>query len=67
MLDIQSYFLSADAVSGDYYDYFILDENKIGIVIADVSGHGPSAALMMTMLKGILHSWAGGSFWDKCS
>lgn len=56
MLDIESYFLSADAVSGDYYDYFILDKNKIGIVIADVSGHGPSAALMMTMLKGILHS-----------
>ncbi len=57
-LDIDSYFLSTDKVGGDYYDYFIIDDNRIGIVLADVSGHGPPAALMMTMLKGILHSIA---------
>lgn len=48
----------AEAVAGDYYDYFKLSEEKIGIVIADVSGHGTSAAMVMTMLKGVLHTVA---------
>ncbi|MFQ5754291.1 MAG: PP2C family protein-serine/threonine phosphatase [bacterium] len=56
MLEIASYFNPADEVGGDYYDYFTLGEDKIGIVLADVSGHGASSALIMTMAKGILHS-----------
>ena len=55
-IEVASYFTPFDAVGGDYYDYFLLENNKIGIVIADVSGHGPPAALVMTMVKGILHS-----------
>jgi serine phosphatase RsbU (regulator of sigma subunit) len=55
-LDIAGYFRPADEVGGDYFDYFKLDNNRFGIVIADVSGHGVSAALGMTMLKGILHT-----------
>lgn len=55
-LEISSYFNSADEVSGDYYDYFYLGQDKIGMVLADVSGHGASAALLMTMVKGILHA-----------
>jgi sigma-B regulation protein RsbU (phosphoserine phosphatase) len=55
-LDISSYFKPAEEVGGDYYDYFLLDGNKIGIVQADVSGHGASAAMIMTMIKGILHT-----------
>jgi len=55
-IDIASYFKPTEAVGGDYYDYFEIDENRFGIVVADVSGHGPSAALIMTMIKGILHS-----------
>lgn len=57
-LDITGYFSPADAVSGDYYDYITLDEHRLAIVIADVSGHGPSAALVMTLLKGVVHSLA---------
>ena len=57
-LDISSYFNPADEVGGDYYDYFPLGEGKLGIVLADVSGHGASSALIMTMAKGILHSIA---------
>lgn len=55
-LDISSYFNPAEEVGGDYYDYFPLGNKQIGIVIADVSGHGASAAMMMTMVKGVLHS-----------
>ncbi len=55
-LEIYSYFNPADEVGGDYFDYFPLADDKIGIVMADVSGHGASAALIMTMAKGILHS-----------
>lgn len=55
-LEIASYFNAADEVSGDYFDYFDLGENRIGIVMADVSGHGASSALVMTMIKGILQA-----------
>jgi serine phosphatase RsbU (regulator of sigma subunit) len=55
-IEIASFFHPADEVGGDYYEYFPLNQQKIGIVQADVSGHGASAAMIMTMLKGILHS-----------
>ncbi|MFQ6112780.1 MAG: PP2C family protein-serine/threonine phosphatase [bacterium] len=55
-IEVSSYCNPADEVGGDYFDYFPLDEDQIGIVLADVSGHGASAALVMTMVKGILHS-----------
>ncbi len=53
---VASYFEAADEVSGDYYDYFELPESKLGAIMADVSGHGASSALVMTMLKGILQA-----------
>jgi sigma-B regulation protein RsbU (phosphoserine phosphatase) len=59
-IEISSYFNPAEAVGGDYYDYFMLSDHRIGIVVADVSGHGPSAAMLMTMVKGVLHTIAIG-------
>lgn len=38
-------------VGGDYYDFHVFDKNKIGIFIADVSGHGIPAAIIASMLK----------------
>ena len=55
-LEIASLFKPADAVGGDYFDYFERNDNKLGLAIADVSGHGTPAALVMTMMKGIVHS-----------
>jgi sigma-B regulation protein RsbU (phosphoserine phosphatase) len=55
-LDIASYFNPATQVGGDYFDYFDLGEDRLGLVMADVSGHGTSAALVMTMVKGIMHA-----------
>ena len=39
------------AVAGDFYDFLVLDERHIGILVADVTGHGVPAALIASMLK----------------
>jgi len=44
----------AREVGGDYYDFFPLDGGRLGILIADVSGKGTSAALYMAELKGLM-------------
>ncbi len=48
----------ATEVGGDYYDYFIIDEERIGIAIADVSGKGASAAFYMAEIKGMMTTLA---------
>jgi phosphoserine phosphatase RsbU/P len=39
------------AVAGDFYDFLVLDDKHIGILVADVTGHGVPAALIASMLK----------------
>ena len=46
----------AREVGGDYYDFFPLGEQRFGLLIADVSGKGTSAALYMAELKGLMLS-----------
>ncbi len=46
----------AREVGGDYYDFFRLGERRLGLLIADVSGKGTSAALYMAELKGLVLS-----------
>jgi phosphoserine phosphatase RsbU/P len=46
----------AREVGGDYYDFFELGPRLVGIMIADVSGKGTSAALYMAELKGLMLS-----------
>lgn len=41
----------SEELGGDYFDFFELEENVIGVLIADVVGHGVPAALIATMLK----------------
>lgn len=55
-LEISSVFIPAFEVGGDYYDYFQIDNNKLGFVIADVSGKGISAAFIMAEIKGIFET-----------
>ena len=57
--DIAVYFSPAYEVGGDYYDFFPLDDRRLGFVIADVSGKGLAAAFIMAELKGIFESLAG--------
>ena len=44
----------AREIGGDYCDFFPLDEDRIGLLVADVSGKGASAALYMAELKGLM-------------
>lgn len=41
-------------VGGDYYDFFQLGDRRLGVLVADVSGKGTSAALYMAELKGLM-------------
>ena len=52
--------LPARIISGDYYDYLDLGNRKFGIVIADVSGKGIPAGLLMAMCRSVLRSVAPG-------
>lgn len=44
----------AREVGGDYYDFFDLGPDRLGVLVADVSGKGTSAALYMAELKGLM-------------
>ena len=46
----------AREVGGDYYDFIRLGERRLGLLVADVSGKGTSAALYMAELKGLMLS-----------
>ena len=50
-LDISARYLPMTSVAGDFYDFILIDEKRIGILVADVSGHGMPAALISSMLK----------------
>lgn len=43
--------------SGDYFDFFEIPDGKIGVIIADVSGHGSPAAIVMAMIRLLLHTY----------
>lgn len=51
---IESLFLPAAEIGGDFYAFIPVDEDHLGVVIGDVSGRGIPAALLMTMTLGIL-------------
>lgn len=54
-----AHYEAASSLGGDFYDILDYGSGRVGVVMADVSGHGPSAALIVSMVKAILHSLAG--------
>ena len=61
--DIYATMQPAKEVGGDFYDFFMLDEDHLGLVMADVSGKGVPAALFMVIAKTLIKNRAqmGGS------
>jgi len=50
-LEIAARYAPMSAVAGDFYDFLPVDEKHLGILVADVTGHGVPAALIAAMLK----------------
>lgn len=53
-LEISGISIPAQSVGGDYYDFIRLPDNKLLVVVADVSGKGMSAALYMSKIQGMI-------------
>ncbi|MFM8439467.1 MAG: PP2C family protein-serine/threonine phosphatase [Candidatus Kapaibacterium sp.] len=56
--DIEGGMLPARHVGGDFFDFFLVTEHRLGFVIGDVSGKGVSAALLMARARTLLRSHA---------
>ena len=50
-LQITPRYVPMSSVAGDFYDFIVVDDKHLGILIADVSGHGLPAALIASMLQ----------------
>jgi sigma-B regulation protein RsbU (phosphoserine phosphatase) len=57
--DLAASYRTSARAGGDYYDFFPLDDGSWGIFIADVSGHGTPAAVLMAITHAIAHSQPG--------
>jgi sigma-B regulation protein RsbU (phosphoserine phosphatase) len=53
--------IPARHVSGDYFDYLTVDDEKLGVAIADVSGKGVPASIIMAICRSVLRSQAAGN------
>ena len=54
-LEISAISIPATEVGGDYYDYFKLTDEKVGLFICDVSGHGVASALLLSGIRSCMH------------
>lgn len=57
--DIYASMSPAKEVGGDFYDFFMIDENHLAVVMADVSGKGVPAALFMVIGKTLIKDYSG--------
>ena len=55
-LDVAVHYQTAKRAGGDYYDFFPLSSGRLGVLIADASGHGAPAAVLMAVAHSIAHS-----------
>ena len=56
--DLDAAMTPAKEVGGDFYDFYMLDETRLAITVADVSGKGVPAALFMVVAKNVLQNFA---------
>ena len=57
-LDISGFSYSSDTVGGDYYDYLIMKDGRLVVVVGDVSGHDLAASLLATQTRAYLRAYA---------
>jgi sigma-B regulation protein RsbU (phosphoserine phosphatase) len=55
-LDLAVHYQTAHRAGGDYYDFFPLPNDRLGVLIADASGHGAPAAVLMAVAHSIAHT-----------
>ncbi len=58
-MDLAAHYQTSQWAGGDYYDIFALPDGRWGLLIADVSGHGTPAAVMMAVTHSIAHTYPG--------
>ena len=56
-IQVRSAYIPSETLSGDFYDYFVQDD-LMYLFVADVSGHGLPAAILVSLLKSYLHTEA---------
>lgn len=54
--DLAAFYRTSARAGGDYYDFFPLEDGRWGIFIADVSGHGTPAAVLMAITHALAHA-----------
>jgi predicted ATPase len=60
-VEIACSYRACDMLGGDFYDFILVDAWRLGIVIADVSGHGTAAALLAAAAKKVLQMCGRGN------
>ncbi|MEC9373875.1 MAG: PP2C family protein-serine/threonine phosphatase [Planctomycetota bacterium] len=59
-MDVAAHYQTARHAGGDYYDFFPLPDGRWGMLIADVSGHGVPAAVLMAITHSLAHTTCAG-------
>jgi sigma-B regulation protein RsbU (phosphoserine phosphatase) len=57
--DLSAHYVTSARAGGDYYDFFPLPKDRWGLFIADVSGHGTPAAVLMAITHALAHAQPG--------